>query len=145
VKFMVFMPGNADSEAGVMPPTELFEEMGRFNDELAKAGVLLAAEGLQPTARGAKLRYDDEERRTVIDGPFTEAKEIVAGFWMIQASSLEEAVEWFKRAPIGGGVAVEIRPVFGPEDFGPELTQALKDAGQRTQELLDANNAAARD
>ena len=145
MKFMVFMPGNADSEAGVMPPTELIAEMGRFNDELAKAGVLLAADGLQPTSRAARLRFDDEERRTVIDGPFTEAKEIVAGFWMIQASSLEEAVEWFKRAPIGGGVAVEIRQVFGPEDFGPEFSQELKDAGKRTQELLDANNAAARD
>src|ERR1041384_3125199 len=93
-KFMVIMPGDAQSEAGQLPPPELFAEMNVFNDELAKAGVLLSAEGLKPTSAGAKVRFDDDERRTVIDGPFTEAKEIVAGYWLLQASSLEEVLEW---------------------------------------------------
>jgi hypothetical protein len=134
-KFMVFMPGNADSEAGVMPPPEMFATMDAYNEQLSKAGVLLAAEGLKPTSAAAKVRFDDTERRTVIDGPFTEAKEIVAGYWMLQASSLQEALEWVKRAPLGGGVTLEVRPVFDLDDLGPEFTPGLREAEQqlRTQ------------
>jgi hypothetical protein len=129
-KFMVFMPGNADSEAGVMPPPETFTAMSEYNEQLSKAGVLLAAEGLKPTSAAAKVRFDDTERRTVLDGPFTEAKEIVAGFWMLQASSLQEVLEWVKRAPLGGGVTVEVRPVFDLDDLGPDFPAELREAQQ---------------
>jgi hypothetical protein len=135
-KFMVFMPGNADSEAGVMPPTELFEAMSAYNDQLAKAGVLLAAEGLKPTSAAAKVRFDDSERRTVIDGPFTEAKEIVAGYWLLQASSLQEALEWVKRAPLGGGATLEVRPVASMEDLGPGFTPELREAEEQLRQRL---------
>jgi hypothetical protein len=129
-KFMVFMPANAESEAGVMPPPELFQVMAAYNEQLEKAGVLLAAEGLKPTSAAAKVRFDDTERRTVVDGPFTEAKELVAGYWLLQASSLEEALEWVKRAPLGGGVTLEVRPILSMEDFGPEFTPELREAEQ---------------
>jgi hypothetical protein len=130
MKFLVFMPANEDSEAGKLPPEEGFEAMMKFNAELAEAGVLLAAEGLAPTSQAAKLRYDDAERRTVIDGPFAEAKELVAGFWMAQGSSLEEVIERFKRAPIQG-VTVQIRPIMEPEDLGPTFTPALREAQEQ--------------
>ena len=135
-KFMVFVPGNAESEAGEMPPTDLFEAMQAYNEQLAKAGVLLSAEGLKPTSAAAKVRFDDTERRTVIDGPFAEAKEIVAGFWMLQASSMQEALEWVKRAPFGGGVTLEVRPVFDMDDLGPELTPELREAQQQLRRQL---------
>ena len=127
-KYMVFMPGNADSEAGALPPAEVFEMMTAYNEQLARAGVLLAAEGLKPTSASAKVRFDDGERRTVIDGPFTEAKEIVAGYWLLQASSLEEALEWVKRAPLAGGVTLEVRPVASLDDLGLELSPELREA-----------------
>ena len=136
-KFMVFVPGTADSAAGVMPPTELFEVMTAYNEQLATAGVLLAAEGLKPTSESAKVRFDDSERRTVLDGPFAEAKEIVAGYWLLQASSLQEALEWVKRAPLAGGVTLEVRPVFSPEDLGPEFTPELREAEQQLRSRLD--------
>lgn len=135
-KFMVFIPGNADSEAGIMPPTDLFEVMSAYNEQLAKAGVLLAAEGLKPTSAGAKVRFDDAERRTVVDGPFTEAKEIVAGYWLLQASSLEEALEWVKRAPFAGGLTLEVRPIASMEDLGPEFTPELREAEQQLRRQL---------
>ena len=135
-KFLVFVPGNADSEAGVMPPTELFAEMAAYNEQLAKAGVLLAAEGLKPTSAAAKVRFDDNGRRTVLDGPFTEAKEIVAGYWMLQASSMEEALEWVKRAPFGGGVTLEVRPLHSMDDFGPEYTPELREAEQQLRQQI---------
>lgn len=135
-KFMVFMPANSESEAGAMPSTELFEEMERYNEQLERAGVLLAAEGLKPTSAAAKVRFDDTERRTVIDGPFTEAKELVAGFWLLQASSLEEALEWVKRAPLGGGVTLEVRPIASMEDFGPEFAPELREAEQELRGRL---------
>lgn len=125
------------SEAGVMPREELFIEMGKFNEELVKAGVLLAAEGLHPSSRGARIRYDGNTR-TVMDGPFTETKELIAGFWLLQVASLEEAVEWLKRAPNpfdGIESEVEIRRVFEADDFGAEFTTELRDkmAHQRQQ------------
>src|SRR6478735_655253 len=116
MRFMVFVPGNAESEAGVMPSTDLLEEMTRYNEELVKAGVMLAGDGLHPTSKGAKVRFEGKER-TVIDGPFTEAKEIVAGYWIWECASRDEAVEWLKRAPFDGGVEIELRQVFEMEDF----------------------------
>jgi len=117
MRFMVLVKANKDSEAGVMPDRKILTEMGKFNDELVKAGVMLAAEGLHASSKGARVRFDGQ-KRTVIDGPFTEAKELVAGFWLIQASSKEEAIEWVKRAPVfDGGMEIEIRQVFEDADF----------------------------
>ncbi|MBW8806914.1 MAG: dehydrogenase [Catenulispora sp. 13_1_20CM_3_70_7] len=133
-KFMVIMPGDTQSEAGIIPPPELFAEMNAYNDELTKAGVLLTAEGLKPTSAGARVRFDDDERRTVIDGPFTESKEIIAGYWMLQASSLEEVLEWVKRAPLSGGVTLQVRPLYEMDDFGPEFNAKLREAEQQLRE-----------
>jgi len=122
---MVFVPGNKESEAGVMPTTDLLEKMTKYNEELVKAGVMLAGEGLTPTKKGAKVRFEGK-KRTVIDGPFTESKELVAGFWIWQVKSLDEAIEWLKRAPFDGGVEIQLRPIFEAEDFGKELTPELR-------------------
>jgi len=122
---MVLVPGDKNSEAGVMPSETLLSDMMKFNEELVKAGVMLAGEGLTPTSKGARVRFDGK-KRTVIDGPFTESKEIVAGFWIWQVKSLDEAIEWIKRAPFDGGVQIELRPVFEAEDFGKELTPELR-------------------
>jgi hypothetical protein len=133
MKFMVIVKATADSEAGVMPTQQQLEEMGRFNEELVKAGVLLAGEGLHPTSRGARIVFDGE-KRSVVDGPFTEAKELVAGFWIIEVSSKEEAVEWMKRCPnpYGGGKGdIEIRQIFSAEDFGDALTPELREQEER--------------
>ncbi|HYW23897.1 MAG TPA: YciI family protein [Terriglobales bacterium] len=127
MRFMLLIKANQDSEAGVMPSRELVEAMGAFNGEMAKAGVLLAGEGLQPSSRGARVRFSGG-KRTVIDGPFTETKELIAGFWLIQVKSLEEAIEWARRcpAPMGEGVdaEIEVRQVFETEDFPPEVMPA---------------------
>jgi len=123
---MVFVPGDKNSEAGVMPSTELLAKMGKFNEELVKAGVMLAGEGLTPTAKAKKVVFDGA-KRTVVDGPFAESKELVAGFWIWQVKSIDEAVEWLKRAPFDGGVAVTIRPVFEAADFGKDLTPELRE------------------
>ncbi|MGH2840167.1 MAG: YciI family protein [Solirubrobacteraceae bacterium] len=130
MRFMILVPGNADSEAGVMPSEELLTEMTTYNEELAKAGVMLAGEGLHPTSKGARVRFSGKDR-TVTDGPFTEAKEIVAGFWLIQVGSLDEAIEWVKRAPFDGGTEIEIRQVFEADDFGDELTPELREREER--------------
>jgi hypothetical protein len=113
-----------------MPSTGDLEAMTKYNEELVKAGVMLAGEGLQPTSKGAKVRFDGGER-TVIDGPFTEAKEIVAGYWVWECGSREQAIEWLKRAPFGGGVEIELRPIFETEDFGEQLTPELREANER--------------
>jgi hypothetical protein len=113
-----------------MPRTGDLEAMTKYNEELVKAGVMLAGEGLQPTSKGAKVRFDGGER-TVIDGPFTEAKEIVAGYWVWECGSREQAIEWLKRAPFDGGVEIELRPIFETEDFGEELTPELREANER--------------
>ena len=120
MRFMVFVPGNAESEAGGLPPQELVDQMNRYNDELAKAGVLVALDGLRPTSHGAKVRFEGG-RRTVTDGPFTEAKELVAGFWILECKSKEEAIEWVKRAPFDGGVEIEVREIFDSADFEAEM------------------------
>src|SRR3954466_10534360 len=123
MRFMVIVKADKDSEAGVLPTHELLAEMGKYNEELVKAGVMLAGEGLQASSKGARVRFSGKNR-TVIDGPFAETKELVAGFWLWQVRSKEEAVEWLKRAPFQGG-EVEIRQVFEAEDFGEEFTPDL--------------------
>lgn len=136
MRFMVMVRATKSSEAGDMPSERLLTEMGRFNEELVKAGVLLAAEGLHPSARGVRIRYAGDQR-TVIDGPFTETKELIAGFWLIQVASLEEAIEWLKRAPNpfdGIESDVEIRQVFEAEDFGAEFTPELREQEARLRE-----------
>src|SRR5205085_9993408 len=117
-RFMLIVKASKDSEAGIMPSTELLDAMGKYNEEMAKAGVMLAGEGLQPSSKGARVKFSGD-KRTVTDGPFTETKELIAGFWLIQAKSKEEAIEWVKRAPFDGGTEVEIRQVFEPADFAP--------------------------
>ncbi len=118
MRFMVMVPASKESEAGVLPDSSLLERMGKFNEELVKAGVMLAGEGLHPTSKGARIRYENG-KSTVVDGPFTESKELVAGFWLIQVKSKEEAIEWMKRAPFDGGATIELRQVFEPADFAP--------------------------
>jgi hypothetical protein len=130
MRCMVIVKADKNSEAGVMPSQKLLGEMGNFNEELVKAGVLLAAEGLQPTSKGKRVKFSGANR-TVIDGPFTEAKELIAGFWLWQVRSMEEAIEWLKRAPFDGGTEIEIRQVFEAEDFGAELTPELKEQEER--------------
>ena len=125
MRVMVIVKADKNSEAGILPKKELFEKMGKYNEELVKAGIMLAAEGLQATSKGKRVKFSGTQR-TVIDGPFTESKELIAGFWLWQVRSMEEAVEWLKRAPFDGGTEVEIRQVFEAEDFGAELTPELK-------------------
>ncbi|HXD75704.1 MAG TPA: YciI family protein [Vicinamibacterales bacterium] len=121
MRVMVMVPGNKDSEAGVMPDQKLLAEMGKFNEELVKAGVMLAGEGLRPTSYAKRVKFTATP--TVIDGPFTESKEIVAGYWIWQVRSMDEAVAWLKRAPFGGGVEIEIRPIFEMEDFAKAVNR----------------------
>jgi hypothetical protein len=127
---MILVKANKDSEAGVVPSQEIVAEMGKFNEELAKAGVLLAAEGLHASSKGARVKFSGK-KRTVIDGPFAETKELIAGFWLWQVKSKEEAIEWLKRAPFDGGTEVEIRQVFELEDFGAALTPELREQEER--------------
>jgi hypothetical protein len=135
MRFMVLVKANADSEAGKMPDEKLLTEMGRYNEELVKAGVMLAGEGLHPSSRGARVRFDGS-RRTVIDGPFSETKELVAGFWLLQLKSREEAIEWIKRAPFRDG-EVEIRQVFETEDFGDAMTPELREQEERLRAAVE--------
>lgn len=130
MKVMVLVKADADTEAGVMPSQQLLAEMGNYNEALSKAGILLAGEGLHPSRRGARVRFDGKQR-AVIDGPFAETKELIAGFWLWQVRSLDEAVEWLKRAPFDGGAEVEIRPVFEADDFGEAFTPELREQEQR--------------
>jgi hypothetical protein len=134
---MVIVKADRDSEAGVMPTEQMLADMGRFNDELVKAGIMLAGEGLQPSSKGARIRFSGAER-TVIDGPFTETKELVAGFWLVQVKSLDEAIEWFKRAPMGGDTELEIRQVFEADDFGAEFTPELREQEDRQRAQIAA-------
>jgi len=133
MRVLVIVPGNKDSEAGVMPDTKILTEMGKFNEELVKAGVMLAGEGLRPTSHGKRVKFSGGAP-TVIDGPFTESKELVAGFWIWQVKSMDEAVAWMKKAPFGGGVEIEIRPIFEMEDFGAQMTPELREQEARLRE-----------
>ncbi len=135
MRFMVIVKANEDSEAGVLPSKEILTEMGKFNEQLVKAGVMLAAEGLQASSKGARVKFSGANR-TVIDGPFTETKELIAGFWLWRVKSKEEAIEWLKRAPFDGGTEVEIRQVFEVEDFGPALTPELREKEKRLRTEL---------
>lgn len=130
MRFMVIVKADKNSEAGVMPSEKLLTEMGKYNEELAKAGVMLAGEGLQPSSKGARVKFSGSTP-TVIDGPFAETKELVAGFWMFQCKSKQEAIDWVKRAPFDGGAEIEIRQVFEAEDFGKEFTPELRAQEER--------------
>jgi hypothetical protein len=127
---MVFVKANKESEAGGLPSTEMLSQMGKFNEELVKAGVMLAGEGLQPSSKGKRITFTGA-KPTITDGPFAETKELIAGFWLWQVRSMEEAVEWLKRSPFGPGAEVEIRPVFEAEDFGAQMTPELKEQEER--------------
>jgi hypothetical protein len=139
MRFMVIVKANKDSEAGVMPKEELMTAMGNYNEELVKAGVLLAAEGLQPSSKGARVKFSGT-KRTVIDGPFAETKELIAGFWLFQVKSKEEAIEWVKRSPnpFDGESEIEIRQVFEAEDFGAEFTPELREQEERLRAQVAA-------
>jgi len=132
---MVIVKADKESEAGVMPDKEILTKMGKYNEELVKAGIMLAGEGLHPSSKGKRVRFSGE-KRTVIDGPFTETKELIAGFWLWQVRSIEEAVEWLKRAPFDGGTEIEIRPVFEACDFGEEFTPELRAQEERLREKI---------
>jgi hypothetical protein len=141
MRFMVMVRATKDSEEGVMPDEKLLTEMGKFNEELVKAGVMLSGEGLQASSKGARVRFSGD-KRTVIDGPFTETKELIAGFWMWQVKSKEEAIEWVKRcpSPFAGECEIEIRQVFEAEDFGDEFTPELRAQEERLRSQIDSNN-----
>lgn len=135
MRVMVVVKASKESEAGVLPDTEILARMGKFNEQLVKAGVMLAGDGLQPSSKGKRVRFSGD-KRTVIDGPFTETKELIAGYWIWQVRSMDEAVEWLKRAPFDGGNEVEIRQVFEAADFEENLTPELKERDQRLREQL---------
>jgi hypothetical protein len=139
MRVMVIVKANKDSEAGVLPDRKILTEMGKFNEQLTKAGVMLAAEGLQASSKGKRVRFSGDTR-TVIDGPFAETKELIAGFWLWRVRSMDEAVEWLKRAPFGGGTEIELRPVFEMEDFGDNLPPEIA-AQEKRQRAEAAQNA----
>lgn len=144
MRFMVIIKADADSEAGVMPSAQLLTEMGRYNEELVKAGVMLAGEGLHPSSKGARVRFDGKTR-TVIDGPFAETKELIAGFWLWQVRSKAEAIEWLKRCPtpMTDGCEVELRQVFEASDFGAEFTPELQEQEARLRAQIDSHSSTA--
>jgi hypothetical protein len=137
MRFMVIVKADRNSEAGIMPDTKILAAMGKYNEELVKAGVMLAGEGLHPTSKGARVRFEGKNR-TVIDGPFTESKELIAGFWLWQCKSKEEAIQWLKRAPFDGGTEIELRQVFEAEDFGAEFTPELREQEERLRREIEA-------
>jgi hypothetical protein len=143
MRVMVFVKATKDSEAGQMPTTEGLTEMGRFNEELVRAGIMEAGEGLHPSSRGKRVRFSGSQR-TVIDGPFAETKELIAGFWIWKVKSMDEAVEWLKKAPFDGGTEIELRPIFEAEDFGKELTPELREKEQRLRAEVAARESSKR-
>src|SRR5215510_258727 len=138
MRVLVLVKASKESEAGQMPDGKILTDMGKFNEELVKAGVILAADGLHPSSKGKRVRFSGSNK-TVIDGPFAETKELVAGFWLWQVKSMDEAVEWLKRAPFDGGTEVEIRPIFEPDDFGKEFTPELREQEERLREQAKRN------
>ena len=140
MRVMVLVPGDENTEQGVMPDAAQLAEMGNFNEELVKAGVMLAGEGLHPTSKAARVRFDGD-KRTVIDGPFTESKELIAGYWLWQVRDMDEAIEWIKRAPFDSGTQIEIRPVFDEADFGDEFTPELREQEQRLRAQMEAQQS----
>jgi len=141
MRVMVLVKADKDSEAGVMPSEKLLTDMGKYNEQLVKAGVMLAGEGLHPSSKGKRVRFSGSQR-TVIDGPFAESKELIAGFWLWQVKSIEEAVEWLKRAPFDGGTEIELRPVFETEDFGKELTPETREREERLRAEIERQKQA---
>ena len=135
MRVMVIVKASKESEAGVMPSQELLAQMGKYNEQLVKAGIMLAGDGLHPTSKGKRVKFSGT-KRTVIDGPFTETKELIAGYWMWQVRSMDEAVEWLKRAPFDRGTEIEMRPVFEAADFGEEFTPELRERDQRLREQI---------
>jgi hypothetical protein len=140
MRCMVIVKANKDSEAGVLPNKQILTEMGKFNEELVKAGIMLAGEGLQASSKGARVRFSGG-KRTVIDGPFAETKELIGGFWLWQVRSMDEAIEWLKRAPFEDGAEVEIRQVFEAEDFGAEFTPELREQEERLRKQVEKQKA----
>src|SRR5688500_4163337 len=138
MRFMVLVKADKNAEAGAMPTEKELTEMGKFNEELVKAGVMLAGEGLHPSSKGVRVRFSGKNR-TVIDGPFAETKELVAGFWIWQVKSKEEAIEWLKRAPFDGGTEIELRQIFETEDFGAEMTPELRQQEERLRVQAEKN------
>jgi hypothetical protein len=136
MRFMVIVKADKNSEAGVLPDKKLLTDMGNYNEQLVKAGVMLAGEGLHPSSKGARVKFSDG-KQTVIDGPFTESKELIAGFWLWQVKSKDEAIEWLKRAPFGGGAEIEVRQVFEADDFGAEFTPELREQEERLRAQAD--------
>ena len=142
MRFMVMVKATKDSEAGALPDQKILTEMGKFNEELVKAGIMLAGEGLQPTSKGARVRFSGN-KRTLIDGPFTESKELIAGFWLWEVKSLDEAIEWVKRCPNPhpGESEIEIRQVFETADFGAEFTPELREQEERLRAQIEKQKA----
>jgi hypothetical protein len=139
MRVMVLVPADENSENGVMPDEQLLTDMGNFNEELVKAGVMLAGEGLHPSSKAVRVRFDGDER-TVVDGPFTESKELIAGYWLWQVRDMDEAIEWIKRAPFGGNTQIELRPVFEAEDFGDEFTPELREQEERLRSQIEGQS-----
>jgi hypothetical protein len=137
MRVMVIVKASKDSEAGILPGSELLTAMGKYNEQLVKAGVMLAGEGLQSSSKGKRVKFNGG-KHTITDGPFTETKELIAGFWLWKVKSMDDAVEWLKRSPFDGGTEIEIRPVFEPEDFGSELTPEARERGDRLRNDLAA-------
>jgi hypothetical protein len=137
MRVMVIVKANKESEAGEMPSEKILTDMGKYNEELVKAGVMLAGDGLHPTSKGKRVRFSGSER-TVIDGPFAETKELIAGFWIWKVKSIEDAVNWLKRAPFDGGTELEIRPIFEAEDFGKEFTPELRAQEERLRAQMES-------
>ncbi len=141
MRFMVIVKANKDSEAGVLPSQELLAAMGKFNEEMVNAGIMLAGEGLQASSKGARIRFSPDGKRTVIDGPFAETKELIAGFWLLQVKSKAECIEWMKRCPCPAGTGeeaeIEIRQVFEAEDFGAEFTPELREQEERLRQKAE--------
>ena len=136
MRVMVIVKANKESEAGIMPNTEMLTEMGKYNEQLADAGIMLAGDGLHPTSKGKRIRFSGKDR-TVIDGPFAETKELIAGYWLWKVKSMDEAVEWLKKAPFDGGTEIELRPIFENEDFGVEFTPELRRQEDAIREKIE--------
>lgn len=138
MRVMVLVKENEQRKAGILPDESFHTEMGKYNEDLTKAGVMLAADGLHPSSKGKRVRFSGDQK-TVIDGPFAETKELIAGYWIWQVRSMDEAVEWLKRAPFGGGTEIELRPVFEADDFGAALTPELRAQEERQRAQAEAN------
>ena len=140
MRVMVIVKADKNSEAGLMPSKDLLTKMGKFNEELVKAGVMLAGEGLQPTVKGKRVRFSGG-KHTLTDGPFAETKELIAGFWLWRVKSMDEAIEWLKRSPFDGGAEIEVRPLFEAEDFGAEFTPELREQEDRIRKQMEKQKA----